>query len=160
MSAAYGSSRPGVKSELQLWPMPEPQQYQIKTASANYTTAYGNALSLTHWVRPGIKPSSSQRQHCVLNPMSPTRTPGQKFVCLFVCFVFTVPFITLLIDFVLLLTEFSSPVKHHMDIQMHSETGTAAHGRKKSDSLVHWVVSSRKSGAQCTNGSLINTSGK
>ena len=27
--------------------------------SATYTTAHGNAESLTHWVRPGIKPTSS-----------------------------------------------------------------------------------------------------
>ena len=27
--------------------------------SATYTTTHGNAISLTHWVRPGIKPASS-----------------------------------------------------------------------------------------------------
>jgi len=27
--------------------------------SANYTTAYGNAGSLTHWARPGIEPATS-----------------------------------------------------------------------------------------------------
>jgi len=31
----------------------------IWATSATYTTAHGNAKSLTHWVRPGIKPSSS-----------------------------------------------------------------------------------------------------
>ena len=31
----------------------------IWTASATYTAAQGNARSLTHWVRPGIKPISS-----------------------------------------------------------------------------------------------------
>ena len=39
--------------------MPEPQQQQIQTMSANYTTAHGNAGSLTHWTRPGIEPTAS-----------------------------------------------------------------------------------------------------
>ena len=39
--------------------MPEPQQCQIRAASANYTTAPGNARSLTHWARPGIEPTTS-----------------------------------------------------------------------------------------------------
>ena len=30
------------------WPMPQPQQRQIQAASATYTTAHGNASSLTH----------------------------------------------------------------------------------------------------------------
>ena len=31
----------------------------IGAASVTYTTAHGNARSLTHWARPGIKPASS-----------------------------------------------------------------------------------------------------
>ena len=31
---------------------------QIQATSATYTTAHGNAESLTHWVRPGIEPES------------------------------------------------------------------------------------------------------
>ena len=38
---------------------PEPQQPRIWAASATYTTAHSNAGSLTHWERPGIKPTSS-----------------------------------------------------------------------------------------------------
>ena len=38
---------------------PQPQQCGIRVASAGYTTAHGNARSLTHWARPGIKPSPS-----------------------------------------------------------------------------------------------------
>ena len=34
---------------------PEPQQCGIQAASATYTTAHGNAGSLTHWARPGIE---------------------------------------------------------------------------------------------------------
>ena len=40
-------------------PTPQPQQHQIPAASVTYTTAHGNAGSLTHWARPGIKPASS-----------------------------------------------------------------------------------------------------
>ena len=41
--------RLGVKSELQLLaPTPQPQEHQIQATSATYTTAHGNAGSLTH----------------------------------------------------------------------------------------------------------------
>ena len=38
--------------------MPQPQQLRIWAMSATCTTAHGNAGSLTHWVRPGIEPTS------------------------------------------------------------------------------------------------------
>ena len=38
--------------------MPEPQECGIWAESATYTTAHGNARSLTHWVRPGIEPAT------------------------------------------------------------------------------------------------------
>jgi len=41
------------------WPTPQPQQRQIRAMSATYTTAHGNAQSLTHLVRPGIEPVTS-----------------------------------------------------------------------------------------------------
>ena len=47
-----------VESELQLRPT-QPQQHQIQAASATYASACVNARSLTHWVRPGIEPTSS-----------------------------------------------------------------------------------------------------
>ena len=40
-------------------PKPQPQQCRIQTASATCTTAQGNAGSLTHWAKLGIKPASS-----------------------------------------------------------------------------------------------------
>ena len=40
--------RLGVQLELQLRPLPQPQQYWIQAISATYTTAYSNARSLTH----------------------------------------------------------------------------------------------------------------
>ena len=39
--------------------MPQPQQCHIWAVSVIYITANGNARSLTHWVRPEIKPVSS-----------------------------------------------------------------------------------------------------
>ena len=41
------------------WPTPRPQQHRIWASSVIYTTAHGNAKSLTHWARPGIKSTSS-----------------------------------------------------------------------------------------------------
>ena len=38
--------------------------------SGNDTYAYRNIGSLTHWARPGIRPTCSQRQHQVLIPLS------------------------------------------------------------------------------------------
>ena len=40
-------------------PTPRPQQCWIQAASMTYTTAHGNARSLTHWMRQGIEPASS-----------------------------------------------------------------------------------------------------
>ena len=52
--AAHGSSwARRRKSERQT------QQGGIQATSATYTTAQGNTRSLTHWVRPGIEPSTS-----------------------------------------------------------------------------------------------------
>ena len=39
--------------------MPQPQQCGIRAAFVTYTTAHGNAGSLTHWARPGIEPETS-----------------------------------------------------------------------------------------------------
>ena len=40
------------------WPTPQPQQLGSRAASVTCTTAHGNARSLTHWWRPGIKLAS------------------------------------------------------------------------------------------------------
>ena len=40
-------------------PMSQPQSRWIQAISSNYTTALGNAGSLTHWARPRIEPSTS-----------------------------------------------------------------------------------------------------
>ena len=51
--------------ELEL----QPQGYATAT-SATYTAACSNARSLTHWARPGIKPTSLRTLCLVLNPPS------------------------------------------------------------------------------------------
>ena len=59
--------RPGVELELQLWPM---------------CHSHINARSLTHWARPGIKPTCLQRQHQVLNLL---RHNGDSHISIFSC---------------------------------------------------------------------------
>ena len=70
VAVAYGSAPLGVELELQLWPMPQPRQHWIRASSVAYVVAWGNTGSLTHWSKPGFKPTSSQRQRQVLNPLS------------------------------------------------------------------------------------------
>ena len=55
--------RLGLKSELQL-PTPQPQKLGIQATSATYTTAQGNAGSLTLWARPGILMGTSGICYC------------------------------------------------------------------------------------------------
>ena len=50
----YGSNQ-----SYSCWPTPEPQQCQIWATSVMYTTAHSSAVSLTHWGRPGIKPTTT-----------------------------------------------------------------------------------------------------
>ena len=59
--AAYGSSQevPRWNQSCGSWSTPQPQYHQIQALSVTYTTAHGNAGSLTHWTRPGIEPTSS-----------------------------------------------------------------------------------------------------
>ena len=51
--------RLGSNRSYSCQPTPQPQQRRIRAESLNYTTAHGNARSLTHWAKPGIKPVSS-----------------------------------------------------------------------------------------------------
>ena len=55
--------------------------------SATYTTACGNTRSLNQWVRPGIEPTSSQRQCQVLNLLSHNR--NSYFLSLSLIFFFS-----------------------------------------------------------------------
>ena len=60
---------PWVKSELQLLTYTT-LQHSIWAASVTYAAAFSITGSLTHWVRPGMEPTSSQGQCGVLNPLS------------------------------------------------------------------------------------------
>ena len=46
----------GVELKLQLRPKPQPRQHWIWAASVTCAAACSHSGSLTHWVRPGIKP--------------------------------------------------------------------------------------------------------
>ena len=52
--------RLGVESELQLPAYTTATGTQDLRQSVTYTTAHSKARSLTHWVKPGIEPASSQ----------------------------------------------------------------------------------------------------
>ena len=61
---------------------PQPQQCQIRASPSTYTTAHGNARSLTHWLRPGIEPTFSWITSQVHNPPSHNRNSSIKFLTL------------------------------------------------------------------------------
>ena len=56
---AYGGSQARGQIGAAAAGLPQPQQLRIQAVSVTYTTAHGNAGSLTHWARPGIKPAPS-----------------------------------------------------------------------------------------------------
>ena len=56
---AYGSSQAKSNWNCSCWLKPQPQQHGVWATPATYTTAHGNARSLTQWVRPGVRPTSS-----------------------------------------------------------------------------------------------------
>ena len=74
---AYGGSQArGPIWSCSCQPTPQPQQRQIRATSATYTTAQGNARSLTHWARPGIEPAPSWFLVRFINHWTRTGTPG------------------------------------------------------------------------------------
>ena len=75
--AAYGGSQArGSDRSCSRRPTPQPQPHGIQAASATYTTARGNAGSLTHWARPGIKPTASWILVRFVNLWATKGTPG------------------------------------------------------------------------------------
>ena len=60
-------------------PTPEPQHLGIRAMSATYTIAHDNARSLTHWVRPGIKPATSWFLVEFVNHWARTGTPPMLY---------------------------------------------------------------------------------
>ena len=77
--AAYGGPRLGVELELQLLAYARATATQdpshVCSASATYTTAHGNAGSLTYRARPGIKPATSWFLVSFINNCATTGTP-------------------------------------------------------------------------------------
>ena len=59
ITTAYRVSQArGSNGSYSWWLTPQPQQHGIWAVSATYTTVHGTTGSLTHWLRPGIKPAS------------------------------------------------------------------------------------------------------
>ena len=56
---AYGGSQARGIRATAAGLQPQPQQLGIQVVSVTYTTAQGNAGSLTHGARPGVEPASS-----------------------------------------------------------------------------------------------------
>ena len=63
----------GLKRGCSCWPTPQPQQYRIWAMSATYTIACGKMASLTHWLTPGLKPTSFRTLYQVFNLLSNSR---------------------------------------------------------------------------------------
>ena len=63
----------GLNRSCSCWLQPQPRQHWIRAASVTYTAACSSAGSLTHWVRSGIKPTSSWTLCRILNPLSHSR---------------------------------------------------------------------------------------
>ena len=72
--------RLGVKSKLQLPAYTIAKAMQIWATSVTYTTVHGNAGSLTHWARPGIKRVSSWILVRFVNHWAMTGTPRIKYL--------------------------------------------------------------------------------
>ena len=71
-SMAYGGSQAkGLTRRCSLWP--EPQQCQICSEFVTYTTAQGNAGSLTHWVR------ARDQTHNLMVPKSDSLTTEPRW---------------------------------------------------------------------------------
>ena len=78
----YGSSRLGSNWSCICQPTAQPQQHQNWATSVTYATARGNARSLTHWARPGIKPEFSWILVRFLTLWATTGTPPAFFLLL------------------------------------------------------------------------------
>ena len=75
--AAYGGSQAPNQSRSHR-PTPQPQQHGIQAMTATFSTAHGNASSLTHWARPGMEPASSWMPVRFINHWATMGTPNYK----------------------------------------------------------------------------------
>ena len=71
-SVAYGRSQ----ASGWMWPTPQPQWCQIQATLATYSSACNDAISLTHWARPGMDPKFSWILVWFLTHWATTRTPN------------------------------------------------------------------------------------
>ena len=104
--------------------MPEPQQHGIQAESSNYTTAHGNTGSLTHWARPGIKPTTSWFLVRFVNHWA---TMGTPFLCFLYYYFFNViptfifsslllPIYIYIIIIIIIILPFLGPLSQHMEV--------------------------------------------
>ena len=77
--AYRGSQARGLIGAVASRPTPEPQQRRIQAESAIYTSAHGNAGSLTHWARAGTEPATSWFLVGFVNHCATTGTPRRQF---------------------------------------------------------------------------------
>ena len=74
--AAYGGSQArGLIGAVATGPCHSHGNMGIQAVSTTYTTAHGNTRSLTHWVRPGIEPTTSWFLVGFVNHWATTGTP-------------------------------------------------------------------------------------
>ena len=69
----FGEGFQGSNQSCSCKPTSQPRQHWIRATSVTYAATCGNARSLSLWSRPGIKPTSPQRQCQRLNPLSHNR---------------------------------------------------------------------------------------
>ena len=76
---AYGGpqARDYIHQSYSFQPTPQPQKCKIQALSVTYTTAHGNARSLTYWL--GMEPISSWTLVRFVNHCTMTGTPGLHF---------------------------------------------------------------------------------
>ena len=74
--------RLGSNRSCSCWHTPQPQQFGIRALSVTYTTGHGNARSLTHRARPGIKPMSSWMLVGITNHRATAGTPHSLMLLL------------------------------------------------------------------------------
>ena len=70
----------GVNRSCSCQPTPQPQPGQSKATCATYTRAHSNAGSLTRWLRPGIKPTTSWFLVRCISAVPPRGLPSTEYI--------------------------------------------------------------------------------
>ena len=109
------------------WPMPQPQQCQIRAAFATYAAAHSNTGFLTPWVRLGIRPMSSWILVGFLTCWATMEIPARCYfiICCCCC------------------CHFRAALVAHGGFQARDWIGAVPaglrHGHSNAGSLTHWV---------------------